>query len=429
LVLHYKLDNGSQEITTNIPSTNVYNYPTFNTASANGGWNHWGDSGHSGSYGQNTDKKYIYNKNNTYSHWITEDAGTGKRYLLYQSPAFEGGYRSLQAIIKEENSLSITESICYPAWNARNGGVPNNKWTSIKDLGDGFYYCRCEGISQSGSNDLVGIYVSPGYKIYVSECYLEDNTETCSPIFTYSSNIVQDSSGYGHNAALTNGLLTIDTPRYSSALNLEASTKAIGSPIFEAGTFIPEYTWTGWINRNYISAASKQIHANIASVKLYKDFTPYFSWTSGKTDGTTTDNGAAGGTASTILNEWVHMAITYKNGIGKFYINGELTKTFNYSSHGVYIAAAADNTLGNGFIGNLSDIRIYVTQLLDTDIKLLYNNSMRIDNLHNVHTEELIETGSNIWTRENLLKYRKSGNSAQEIFYKNGKNYIKTWPA
>ena len=48
LVLHYKLDNGSQEIITSIPSTNVYNYPTFNTASVNGGWNHWGPSGHSG---------------------------------------------------------------------------------------------------------------------------------------------------------------------------------------------------------------------------------------------------------------------------------------------------------------------------------------------------------------------------------------------
>jgi hypothetical protein len=54
---------------------------------------------------------------------------------------------------------------------------------------------------------------------------------------------------------------------------------------------------------------------------------------------------------------------------------------------------------------------------------------MKVDNLHNVHTEEVIETSSNIWTRENLLKYRKSGNSAQEIFYKNGKSYIKTWPA
>jgi len=41
--------------------------------------------------------------------------------------------------------------------------------------------------------------------------------------------------------------------------------------------------------------------------------------------------------------------------------------------------------------GNISDVRIYCTPLLDNDIKLLYNNSMRIDNLNNVHTYEFIE--------------------------------------
>ena len=204
---------------------------------------------------------------------------------------------------------------------------------------------------------------------------------------------VIDNSGYGHNATLTNGsLATANTARYSTALSLEASTKAIGNPIFEAGTFISEYTWTGWLKRNYTTAASRQIHANIASINLYTDFTPYLSWTSGKVDGSTTGNGAAGGTATATLNEWIHMAITYKNGIGKFYINGELIKTFDYSSFGVYIAAAANNTLGNGFIGELSDIRIYMTQLLDTDIKSLYNIGMRIDNFGGVHTYELVES-------------------------------------
>ena len=215
---------------------------------------------------------------------------------------------------------------------------------------------------------------------------------------------VIDNSGYGHNATLTNGsLATANTVRYSTALSLGSSTKAIGNPIFEAGTFISEYTWTGWLKRNYTTAASRQIHANIASINLYTDFTPYLSWTSGKVDGSTTGNGAAGGTATATLNEWIHMAITYKNGIGKFYINGELIKTFNYSDSGVYIAAAANNTLGNGFIGELSDIRIYMTQLLDTDIKSLYNIGMRIDNLGNVHTFELIESNAEHITKSGQL--------------------------
>jgi len=42
-------------------------------------------------------------------------------------------------------------------------------------------------------------------------------------------------------------------------------------------------------------------------------------------------------------------------------------------------------------VGNISDVRIYCTPLLDNDIKLLYNNSMRIDNLNNIHAVEFIE--------------------------------------
>lgn len=220
---------------------------------------------------------------------------------------------------------------------------------------------------------------------------------------------VEDSSGYGHHATLTNGSLTTNTPRYSTALILSSSTKAIGTPIFESGVFIPEYTWAGWIKRNYTTAATKQIHANIATVNLYTDFSPYLSWTSGKVDGSTTGNGAAGGTKIATLNEWVHMAITYKSGIGKFYINGELIKTWNYTSQGVYIAAAANNTLGNGFIGNLSDIRIYTTTLSDTEIKLLCQMGMRVDNLQNIHSYEFNETQSNIFRSELIKPFAKSG--------------------
>ena len=233
---------------------------------------------------------------------------------------------------------------------------------------------------------------------------------------------VEDSSGYGHHAALTNGSLTTDAPRYSSSLILDASTQAIGNPIFKAGTFISEYTWAGWIKRNYTTAAAKQIHANIATISLYTDFTPYIAWTSGKTDGSTTGNGAAGGSAGTILDEWVHMAITYKSGIGKFYINGELTRTWDYHSYGVYIAAAENNKLGSGFIGNLSDIRIYTTELLDTDIKLLYNIGMKVDNLGGVHTFEFLENEEKESIKKTGQTITKTLDESQ-IIAKQSKNY------
>jgi len=372
LVLHYKLDASSEEKMTIIPSTNAYSYPTFNTSTASGGWNHWGPSGHSGSYGQNTDKKYIYNKNNTYSHWITEDAGTGKYYLLYQNPAFEGGYRSLQAIIKEENDLPITESICYPNWNARNGGVPNNKWTTIKSLGDGFYYCCCEGVSQDGSNDLIGIIVHPGYKIYVSECYLENNTETCSPIFTYSSNIVQDSSGYNHNGTIIgNPTISPDTIRYSSCMNFPENTDGILST-FPISLWNNAFTYSFWIKPSgenggrSIYAAS--YNGTSCSIEKTAGNKLRFYW-NGSPDLTTSSLTITDGV-------WQHIAVVKSEDKTKVYCyyNGELkdtfTNTFNDKTFSGNLRIARD-TRGDAtsYTGLMSDFRIYCTPLLDTDIK------------------------------------------------------------
>ena len=98
-VVHYPFnDNSIQQM------TNVFSYPTFNTSSAAGGWSHYAQSGATGSYGQNTDKQYIFNKGNTYSHWISNDSASTANYCCYQNKEYNG-YRSLCCIVKEENSL------------------------------------------------------------------------------------------------------------------------------------------------------------------------------------------------------------------------------------------------------------------------------------------------------------------------------------
>ena len=139
-MLHYKLDKIPMAI------TNAYSTPYFDSDAAGGGWNHWGRSGSSGSYGINTDKQYIYFKNKLRNHKVSNAATATGAYLTHQAPSFGGGYRSLQCILKEENSLPITESIVFPAWNARDGGATSEKWTSISYLGNGFYLCKVEGI-------------------------------------------------------------------------------------------------------------------------------------------------------------------------------------------------------------------------------------------------------------------------------------------
>lgn len=156
-------------------TTNEYAYPTFNTSEAAGGWYHWGTAGHEGTFGQTQDKNYIFG-NQSYAHWVENGAGAKYNYLVFQSP-FLGGtpsYRSLTVICCMSDGSEVTGSKCYPSWNGRDSGVPNNQWTKIERIGQTkFYKCTVEGIHQDGTNDLIGVYVKPGYKVYFSQAHCE----------------------------------------------------------------------------------------------------------------------------------------------------------------------------------------------------------------------------------------------------------------
>jgi len=216
--------------------------------------------------------------------------------------------------------------------------------------------------------------------------------------------IIRDSSGYNHNATLNSSLtLNADSPRYFSSSYFSPNIIATSNNLFNQGTLLSEFTWAGWVRRKYDDGKYKVIYSGPANIGLYNDYSLYIGWKSAKVDGTTTGNGAAGGSATVPLNTWTHICITYKDGIGNFYINGNKTKTFDYTSYGTFIEAYGQNYLGaSNWDGDLSDIRIYTTALLDNDIKLLYNIGMRVDNLGGVHTFELEENQPNLmWRPEN----------------------------
>ena len=381
LVLHYRLAEKLLSINTSNYQNlnNCYNYPTFNTSNANGGWSHWGRTGASGTQGQNTNKKFIYNQQNTYSHWV-KNAGTATgEYLLYQSPAFNGGFRSLQAIIKEENSSMITEDICFPAWNARNGGATQNLWTNISYLGNGFYLCQCEGISQDGSNDLVGIYVKPGYKVYFSEVYLENNQSVCTNILNLSSTIIQDYSGNKNNATIINTLQpdTSFTPRYNASSSFNGTTRikrnSLGGEI---------KTLSCWAKTSKNKSTSQQLVSDSNSALTIS----YYQGTIIGVFGTTRSTGSK----STLGNEykendWNHFVVVKTSNDGKrdIYCNGiKLTPTSNdywTAATGFYIGARNDSQ-GNPFYGNIVDVRAYAAALTEEQVQELYRTSYEIVN-------------------------------------------------
>ena len=231
--------------------------------------------------------------------------------------------------------------------------MENNKWTSVNKLRDGFYLCKCEGIKQDGSNDLVGIYVKPGKTIYISECYLENDYERCSDFWT-RTDIEYDGSGFkNHGTVSGNVTLSADSPRYTGSYSL-ADGKYITAP-----------------GLTYINSGSISFWAKI---------------------NTLASNGWLPFTGPT--NSHYIMAST--GGTGSFYHNaaGNGTKTIYEdgkvitapSSIGVwhhYVITNVDLTTWTKFMINnydynwnanmqMSDIRVYSTILDATDVAELY---------------------------------------------------------
>lgn len=394
LVMHYPLNDNSIQV-----MNNCFNYPTFNTSSSSGGWSHWGASGASGSYGQTTDKNYIYRKDQTYAHWFA-NASTGTNYyILYQEPAFDGGFRSLCCILKEENGKEINESICWPSWNDNaSGGAAFNKWTSVSPLGDGFYLCKCEGLKQNGSNDLVALDINPGVKIYVSECYLENDRTACSDIF-YSSDIIYDSSGYNYNGTATSNITcSIDSSKYDLSTVFNENGDSITLPnIWVSNTLLNQLSVSIWFKTNTLNNTLPNLWSlgenSFARIRLASVTSIWYYLNINGTNVSSTY------TIKNVLdNKWHHVVFIFENGIAKVFLDNELIGTTNHSSTGTTLKMgstswhlAGYHATAEKFIGSLSDFRIYATPLSEKVIQELYQMGASATKNGNLLTYEFKE--------------------------------------
>ena len=389
LICHYPLNDSSIQ-----SMDNCYSNPTFSVIA---GWGFWGNTGHSGHYGLNTDKQFIYNKTQTNSCWISDDSGATADYLIYQSPGFDGGYRSMCAVIKESNSKPITESIAYPVWNASvSGGLPSGKWTSINSLGDGFYLCKVEGFQQDGSNDLVGIYVKPGYKIYISEMYLENNRTVCSD-FLYSSNIVYDTSGNGYNGTPTDIDCSIDTAKYSNSTFFAngLNNKIIAPITIGDGTQITISVWMKSVDGSG-GTGSYHMPININSSEF-----EFSIPTTGKFRQGFVISGsrkvADYGSTNLLDKKWHMISATFDGTNIKRYIDGVLmdttaaSGTLSTGNKNIYIGTYGGSTQYASKNILESDLRIYATALSAEDIKELYSTAATIDKSGNIYSYEFKE--------------------------------------
>ena len=394
LILHYKLSENYQTL------NNSFNYPTFNISSSNGGWLHWAPSNNTGTYSQNKNREYIYRDTQTYSHYFEHTSGANY-YICYQSPAFKGGYRSAQAIIKMPNGEDPRGHVLF----SHNANVGTNPPTTFTQLGDGFWLMKHEGFQQDGSNDLVSIYITHNKGVYVSEAYLENDKKVCSDIFSTNNNVI-DCSGYTREGEIIGNLTTnSDTPRYDYVTSFDGKSYIqITSPSVEVRSVS---FWAKW---NSIPSGQSVVFVDQKSKMGFGLMSTGILCSS---------NGISTNTfnkTSIVANKWYHFVIVntgtaptsknrdlFINGVKQIPTSNSSDWTFNID----YLQVGKRSTTSDGLVGSISDFRMYVTPLTDNDVMDLYSTSTSVDNFGNLHCYEVDESTENLFKVEYINEVSK----------------------
>ena len=231
-----------------------------------------------------------------------------------------------------------------------------------------------------------------------------------------STTIVEDSSGYNNNGVRAGTISAYtNSPRYTQCMNLSAAASRINCG--RSGMMTDSITINFWANLPTIPSALSET-TGFVSCAENGGFRIQVGNNAHLRSIIYINSAYAAIEGETALqpNTWYMITLIYDRLNSKLYeyLNGEKeaevtienTGTIGYnSSNVIWIGAEARSNTNyyNALIEKVSDFRIYCTPLLDTDIKSLYNNSMKIDNLQNIHTFELNENGTNKLTKTGIL--------------------------
>lgn len=208
------------------------------------------------------------------------------------------------------------------------------------------------------------------------------------------SNVISDCSGYGNNGMRVGNIAwSSDSPRYSGSYGLNG-TNYIKT---NYSASMPELSCSFWVKPNSQNGEYAIIASN------YNNPSSGF-WIAINCEGSGLwfYNWAYARGGSLLSNDvWYHCCFTYKNGIAKWYRNGELLSTTDISSMGTSLTIL-NLSIGNSytgsswntkFYGGISDFRLYATALSAEDVKALYNVSASIDKAGVLSAYEFVEEG------------------------------------
>ena len=423
LVLHYKLDGG------------LFGNPNLvlGSGTAATSTNKW--IGHSATGGNVSTLEY---DGDTPCIRVTRDdvAQTSWDYLSYE--------RLLQSQIKTNTTYTITFD-CKPSADGSigftgfsNGNATNYLTASTTNVQNNCYankwnhmIYRCvtkssfDGITIGGqvvyfsrSASLRAVNVSVLFKnIKVEEGDAETPWCPADSELDIDRTIIEDSSGYNHNGTIVGSAVSAaDTARYGVSTHIDgAGVITATSPGADIRTL------SCWVKTTKNKSTSQMLVADSASNMCIS----FYSGTIIGVFGTTRSTGSKCTLgASYKENDWNHIVVVKTSDDGKrdIYCNGEkLTPAADdywSATAGFFVGNRNGTVSGNTpFFGYISDVRAYCTQLLDTDIKQLYNVGMKVDKKQNIHAFEFNETAG----RTQFLKTGviKSAQVADNLLFDN----------
>ena len=270
------------------------------------------------------------------------------------------------------------------------GGTASNisGWTEIpmKKYSDDWFIvgqCRKGNVTTDKRDSIFTSFKTPsaeaGVPIIIDFCcpHLLEGHDDILPEYDYIGTDpgIVDSSGY-NNHGTENGDITVSasTPRYSYSTKF-VSGSHIHTTLVTSG-FANSYTFSWWGKYSNYSGHMMWGFSNGNRLNLYMS-SGNFYWNTG--DGSNNPFNVSASTYGD--NQWHHFAVTGDGTTTKLYIDGEFkgnAKTYKGITGTTIYMNGWDSGTGYNFNGQLSDFRLYATELTDSDILTLYHTGARV---------------------------------------------------
>ena len=211
---------------------------------------------------------------------------------------------------------------------------------------------------------------------------------------TANTNIIYDCSGYQNDGTIVSELsAAADSRRYDTAIQFSSTN------YFKRTSLTSQIqTISFWAKWNVIPSGSGSASQSVIYVD-YKSKTGFGLASSGLLCSSSGLSTNVYPRSLVAVNTWYHFVIVCPSGSANatrtLYINGvEQTKsstTSNWTYSIDELQIGKRSTTSDGFNGQLSDFRMYVTALTADQVKQLYETSASIDASGNVYVRELKE--------------------------------------